>query len=82
MPITRTRTLTYRILAVTITAAWAAQFVVAEMDGAEEIRRLDLEATPEQCAPLLAAVPAVGQTLQQAMGVLAYTLVEQLLAQA
>lgn len=82
MPITRTRTLDYRILAVTITAAWGAQFVVAEMDGDLEIRRIDLEATPEQCAPLLTALPAAGQTLQQAMGGLAYALVDRLLATA
>jgi hypothetical protein len=82
MPLTRTRTLTYKILAVTITADWGALFVVAEMDGDNELRRIDLAASPAECAPLLAAEPAGGQTLQQAMGGLAYTLVEQLLGAA
>lgn len=81
MPLARTLTLTYKILAVTITTDWGAQFVVAELDGEVETRRLNLEATPEQCAPLLASVPPAGQTLQQAMGALAYALVERLLEQ-
>ena len=80
MPITRSRDLTYRILAVTVTADWGAQFVVAELDGDTETRRLNLEATPEECAPLLASAPAVGQTVQQVLGGLAYALVDQLVA--
>ncbi len=81
MALTRTRNLTYRILTVTITAAWGAQFSVAELDGADELRRLDLEATPEECASLLATVPDAGQTLQQAMGSMAYALVGRILEQ-
>lgn len=82
MPLTRTATMTYHILAVTVTADWSAQFLVAEKAGEVETRRLTMEATPAQCAPLLAAVPLANQTLQQAMGGLAYTLVEQLLGAA
>lgn len=76
MPITKTKTLTYQIKSVKITDIWDAEIEVAEMDGANELRRVTLYASVSECAPLISVQVAAGQTVQQAMGAVAYQIVQ------
>ncbi len=76
MPLSKTKTLTYQIKRVTISDLWDAAIEVAEMDGDTELRRLSVEASQSECAPLITAPLAAGQTVQQAMGAVAYAIVK------
>lgn len=76
MPLSKTKTLTYQIKSVRITDIWDAEIEVAEMDGATELRRVTVTASPAECAPLISVQVAAGQTVQQAMGAVAYQIVQ------
>ncbi len=76
MPLTKTKVLTYQIKQVKITDLWDAEIEVAEMDGATELRRVTVTASPAECAPLITALVEAGQTVQKAMGAVAYQIVK------
>jgi hypothetical protein len=76
MPLTKNKTLTYLIKSVKITDLWDAEIEVAELDGATELRRVTVTASPAECAPLLGALVTPGKTAKETMGAIAYNIVQ------
>lgn len=76
MPLTKEKTITYQIKTVKITDQWDAEIEVSEQDGPTELRRVTVTASTAECAPMIQAMVAAGKTVQQAMGAVAYQIVQ------